>query len=102
MAAGGVELFFVISGFILGRPFARHALLGEKRVPLAGYYLRRLTRLEPPYILNLLICSVAILLYMHVPVLELAKRFLASALYLHELIYHQVSIINGGDVEPGD
>ena len=63
----GVQLFFVISGFILGRPFARQYLLGEKRVKLSSYYLRRLTRLEPPYLLNLLLLTIAIQLYTHAP-----------------------------------
>src|SRR5437667_40038 len=45
----GVELFFVISGFILGLPFAAHHIAGAPRVSLSKYYLRRLTRLEPPY-----------------------------------------------------
>ena len=44
----GVRIFFVISGFILGRPFARHYLLGHARPSLRSYYLRRITRLEPP------------------------------------------------------
>lgn len=43
----GVQLFFVISGMILARPFARHYLAGEERVDLRKYYLRRLTRLKP-------------------------------------------------------
>src|SRR5882762_7039250 len=42
----GVELFFVISGFILGLPFASHYLKNKPAVPLRKYYLRRLTRLE--------------------------------------------------------
>jgi peptidoglycan/LPS O-acetylase OafA/YrhL len=50
----GVELFFVISGFILGLPFAQHYLAGGKVVRPGRYYLRRLTRLEPPYIVALL------------------------------------------------
>ncbi len=91
----GVELFFVISGFILGRPFARQYLLGEKRVSLGSYYLRRLTRLEPPYVINLLLFSIAIFFYVHTPVMELTKHFLASAFYIHELVYHQASTING-------
>ena len=45
----GVRIFFVISGFILGRPFARHYLLGHARPSLRSYYLRRLSRIEPPY-----------------------------------------------------
>ena len=91
----GVQLFFVISGFILGRPFARHYLQGEKRVALRGYYLRRLTRLEPPYLLNLTLLTIAISLYMHTPWPALLKHLVASAFYVHGLIYHQVSWING-------
>jgi peptidoglycan/LPS O-acetylase OafA/YrhL len=49
----GVELFFVISGFILALPFAAHALAGERKVSLRAYFLRRLTRLEPPYLIAL-------------------------------------------------
>src|SRR3954468_10746698 len=49
----GVELFFVISGFILAVPFAMHFLGGGPRVKLSRYFVRRLTRLEPPYLLAL-------------------------------------------------
>ena len=49
----GVELFFAISGFILGLPFARQHLGQAEPVRLKAYYLRRLTRLEPPYIIQL-------------------------------------------------
>src|SRR3954462_11306684 len=45
----GVPLFFVISGFILALPFAKWRLNGERQVRLKNYYLRRVTRLEPPY-----------------------------------------------------
>lgn len=51
----GVELFFVISGFILSTPFAMHARMGTKKVNLKRYFLRRLTRLEPPYVLSMVI-----------------------------------------------
>ena len=51
----GVQLFFVISGFILGLPFAGHYLSKGPAVKVGRFYLRRLTRLEPPYILALLL-----------------------------------------------
>jgi peptidoglycan/LPS O-acetylase OafA/YrhL len=51
----GVQLFFVISGFILGLPFAAHYLTRGPAVKVGQFYLRRLTRLEPPYILALLL-----------------------------------------------
>ena len=39
----GVELFFVISGFILSTPFAMHAIQGGKQVSLKRYFTRRIT-----------------------------------------------------------
>jgi len=55
----GVELFFVLSGFILGLPFAAHYLVGSPAVSIGRFYLRRLTRLEPPYVIALLLFYVA-------------------------------------------
>ena len=49
----GVELFFVLSGFILGLPFAAHYLTQGPAVSIGRFYLRRLTRLEPPYVIAL-------------------------------------------------
>ncbi len=60
----GVQLFFTISGFILSLPFARCWLGGEKAVSLRGYYLRRVTRIEPPYLIHLaflfLLCALVL------------------------------------------
>lgn len=50
----GVPLFFAISGFVLGLPFAGQHLAGGRPVRLRPYFLRRLTRLEPPYSLCML------------------------------------------------
>jgi peptidoglycan/LPS O-acetylase OafA/YrhL len=49
----GVEIFFFLSGFIVALPFARKALEGSDAPDLGRYFLRRLTRIEPPYILSL-------------------------------------------------
>jgi len=51
----GVQLFFIISGFILSLPWARHFLKGGTAIPLRKYYVRRLTRLEPPYIIAMVV-----------------------------------------------
>ncbi len=90
----GVELFFVISGFILASPFAAQHLLHAKPVKLKQYYLRRVTRLEPPYLLNLAICYAALVLYWHESACGLLPHLLASALYLHNVVYRQFSTIN--------
>jgi peptidoglycan/LPS O-acetylase OafA/YrhL len=50
----GVQLFFAISGFILALPFAKQMMSQEPgRLRLKDYYLRRVTRIEPPYIIHL-------------------------------------------------
>src|SRR2546422_10744629 len=55
----GVQFFFVISGFILGLPFATKYLKNGEDISLRKYFLIRLTRLEAPYLLNLLVFFVA-------------------------------------------
>jgi peptidoglycan/LPS O-acetylase OafA/YrhL len=67
----GVHLFFVLSGFILGLPF----VVGQ--VNLKRYFKRRLTRLEPPYM-------VALMVWFLVSGVAL-KHFLLSAVYAHNL-----------------
>ena len=90
----GVPLFFVISGFILGRPFLRQHRLAGHKVPLGGYYLRRLTRLEPPYVLSLLIYTLAAVLAFHIAFTRLLPNLLASMFYLHSPIYGHSSEIS--------
>ncbi len=45
----GVDLFFVLSGFLLTLPFARATLAGERYQRLGRYYKRRLLRVFPAY-----------------------------------------------------
>jgi len=90
----GVQLFFVISGFILSLPFAERHLEGRPAVPLGRYYGRRVTRLEPPYVLNLLLLSAALLLFRQAQGAELLPHLLASLFYVHAPIYGDASLIN--------
>ncbi len=62
----GVQLFFVISGFVVTLPFARHWLLSGHGVPLKpgfmrAFYLKRLTRIEPPYVIALVLFGLGVL-----------------------------------------
>jgi len=91
----GVELFFVISGFVLALPFAAHALRGAAPIKLRDYYLRRLTRLEPPYLISLLGLSIALLVSGAAWSREVCPHLVASAIYQHNLIYGAKSTING-------
>ena len=91
----GVQLFFAISGFILALPFARENLGGQRRVSLKHYYLRRLTRLEPPFLINLIIvCGLLIVVSKHT-FSELAGSLIATMTYTHNWIYGELSAING-------
>ncbi len=45
----GLICFFVLSGFLLYRPFARAARSGERAVDIHGYGLRRVARIVPAY-----------------------------------------------------
>ena len=51
----GVDLFFVLSGFLLSLPFARATLTRSVHPPLAQYYKRRLLRVFPAYYAQLAI-----------------------------------------------
>jgi peptidoglycan/LPS O-acetylase OafA/YrhL len=90
----GVSLFFVISGFILALPFASHWLGKGPRIDLRRYFQRRLTRLEPPYILNLVVCAVFLVFINHEPGATVLPHLLASLFYSHNLLFGSRSAIN--------
>jgi peptidoglycan/LPS O-acetylase OafA/YrhL len=83
----GVALFFLLSGYVLARPFYRMHRLKGRRLPLSEYLLRRLTRLEVPYLLALVIYCVAFHVSFHIPWRLILPHAAASAVYLHNLIY---------------
>jgi peptidoglycan/LPS O-acetylase OafA/YrhL len=90
----GVQLFFVISGFVIALPFARGHLF-QGRVPrIREFFFRRLTRLEPPYIVNLLFRFVMLCLLSLDSAGNLFPHLLASVGYLHNIIYGQESTVN--------
>jgi len=90
----GVRLFFVISGFVIALPFAKGHLLNGKKPSLRQYFFRRLTRLEPPYIVNLLFRFCLLPLSTTDTFNGLFPHLLASIGYLHNMIYGTMSKIN--------
>lgn len=83
----GVYLFFAISGFILAMPFARHRLCGAAPVSLRNYFLRRLTRLEPPLLVNLTLLSILLVVVMGRSLQLVWPHLLASCFYVHSLFF---------------
>lgn len=92
--AFGVQLFFVISGMVLALPFARHARGLGKPTQLKRYFLRRVTRLEPPYMLVMTGLLVLLAATHAETVGTLLRHWLASMLYMHNIIYGSESLIN--------
>jgi peptidoglycan/LPS O-acetylase OafA/YrhL len=89
----GVKVFFGISGFILSIPFLKSHWFNGRQVNLKEYFIRRLTRLEPPFIV-----AITGFLIVHWIVLgenlpTLIPHFAATVLYVHTLIYNAYSTI---------
>jgi peptidoglycan/LPS O-acetylase OafA/YrhL len=92
----GVSFFFIISGFILSIPFAKQKLYHQKPVALKAYFLRRITRIEPLYVITLIvyfIFRVWILKYQSFEIVF--PHFWASLFYVHNIVYQDFSLING-------
>lgn len=87
LAKRGVELFFALSGFILGVPFASARFLNSVAVNLKHYFLRRLTRLEPPYIISLFVWAAADYVTVHEKWHEMFPHLLASCVYMQNVVF---------------
>src|SRR5215475_9341658 len=90
----GVNLFFVISRFILALPFAKRAFNQQAAPALKSYYLRRVTRIEPPYLLSLIVIFLIHWRQWGIGP-ELIPNLVASFFYSHGLVYGRESAING-------
>lgn len=91
--AYGVHLFFVLSGFILALPFCK-AARGGTPVDLKKYLWRRVTRLEPPFLLSTVLFFVADVLTKKYSFGDGLPHLWATLTYTHELFYGRGSTIN--------
>jgi peptidoglycan/LPS O-acetylase OafA/YrhL len=97
----GVEVFFAISGFVLGLPFALQRIKGTSKVRLPRYFVRRVTRIEPTYAINMLglfVLKAADFYWLGGrPDLRpgvMLPHLLASLFYSHNFVYGEGSTIN--------
>lgn len=60
LAALGLDVFFLISGFLLYRPFAAARLTGRRPPTLRGFYRRRVLRIVPGYWFALVVFGAAL------------------------------------------
>jgi len=82
----GVQIFFVLSGFIVTLPFARHELQGGTAPDLKRFLLRRLTRIEPPYIVALTAFYAATL-----QPFQFLLHYLAGLFYSHQYVFQTLN-----------
>jgi peptidoglycan/LPS O-acetylase OafA/YrhL len=86
----GVPLFFALSGYIIACQF-----LGPKPADLKRYFIRRLTRLEPPYLISMLLVFAVKLWALDLAFPMLFPHLMASLVYLHGLVFASHSVVNG-------
>lgn len=90
----GVKIFFGISGFILSIPFIKYYWFGGRKVDVKSYFIRRLTRLEPPFLIAITGFLLVHIFILNEDFIQLIPHYLATVFYLHTSIYNDYSIIN--------
>jgi peptidoglycan/LPS O-acetylase OafA/YrhL len=91
----GVKVFFAISGFVLALPFLKYYLgLTDKKVQLRSYFIRRLTRLEPPFIITLVFFYFVHVILLDANSFEYLKHLGVGLIYGHVFIYGEANPIN--------
>ncbi|KAB7530485.1 acyltransferase family protein [Flagellimonas olearia] len=86
----GVHLFFAISGFILTLPFIKKQ---RSELRFKKYFIRRLVRIEPPYIIAITIFLVVHIFLGEQSITFLLERYLASFFYVHNIAFLDSSYI---------
>jgi peptidoglycan/LPS O-acetylase OafA/YrhL len=89
----GVKVFFAISGFILALPFLK-AMNENKRINILFYFKRRLTRLEPPFIISLLLFSIVHIIVFHERIANVLLHFFVGLFYSHGFVFGEPNFIN--------
>ncbi len=96
----GVDLFFLVSGFLLALPWFVRAARGEPAPSARGFYMRRVRRIVPAYYVQLAILFVVVL-----PLLR-GPGYWRSDLYVylwnavaHALFLHNTTPLTSGSME---
>ena len=90
----GVELFFSISGFVISLPFFIKTQSNNYSFFTKNYFIRRFKRIEPPFIISLLLIYVTSLFTNRLNFYDSIDNFMATLFYVHKFIYTEWSTIN--------
>lgn len=95
----GVDLFFLISGFLLALPWLVHARSGIAPPSARGFYERRIRRIVPAYYLQLLLLFTLVLPLLH------GRKYWRSDVYVdfwngiaHGLFLHNTTPLTSGSL----
>jgi peptidoglycan/LPS O-acetylase OafA/YrhL len=89
----GVDLFFVLSGFLLSMPFHRAALEHRPSPSLRNFWIHRCRRVLPAYWVQLLVL-IAVAVYLH-QIAQIAPRYvLPHALLIFNIVPWPVPLLN--------
>ena len=95
----GVDLFFLLSGFLLAAPWFVHARAGIAPPSAPRFYARRVRRIVPAYYLQLLFLFTLVLPLLH------GRKYWRSDLYVdswnvvaHALFLHNTSPLTSGSL----
>jgi peptidoglycan/LPS O-acetylase OafA/YrhL len=91
--AHGVQLFFAISGFVIAMPFVTRAKERKPAGSLKDFFVRRLTRLEPPFLIAMVLTYTSLVVVHHSSARTLLPHLLATCTYTHTMIYGSKSPI---------
>jgi peptidoglycan/LPS O-acetylase OafA/YrhL len=83
----GVYVFFMISGFVLALPFAQSHRDHRETPSLSMYFVRRLTRIEPPYLAALVVSFALAPLAARAGLRQLLPHLGAGAVYSHAFVF---------------
>lgn len=96
----GVDLFFLISGFLLAAPWFVHARAGIAPPSVRGFYARRVRRIVPAYYLQLVFLFALVL-----PLLHHGRKYWRSDVYVdlwnaaaHALFLQNTSPLTSGSL----
>lgn len=84
----GVQLFFIISGFIICLPFALHQLRDGKPVEMKKFFIRRFKRIEIPYFIVLTFSLLYLSLGSNHTFAELLPKYVAGITYTYNIFYY--------------
>lgn len=92
----GVNIFYVISGFVITVPFARNYLLKKNVLRIETFYLRRFYRIAPPYYIFMSVMLIAYLIQSPGSAVFYLKSFFASLFFIHNYVFQQPPFLFSG------